>query len=91
MVNNKILLSGTWEQSSKNPLLAAFILVFIVGGVYSFFGSLIVNVYIIIDAYVLHGLSGISGDMDFIELMKAYYMRYKYSILIFRKFIKSIS
>ena len=75
-MNNKIELTGTWEQSSKNPALGAFILVFICGGLYFFIASIILQVYIYADVFSSGG-TVLSGDMYYIDYIKVYIERYK--------------
>jgi membrane protease YdiL (CAAX protease family) len=75
-----IPLTGTWEREGKNPLIASFILIFVVGGLYSFIPSIIVNIYIGIDG-ALGGFRFTDDTLDFIELYKSFYHRYKYVIL----------
>jgi hypothetical protein len=80
-MERKIQLSGTWEREGKNPLLASFILVFILGGLYAFISSLIANIYVAIDV-AMGGFRFEDDNFNFIELYKAFYQRYKYIILV---------
>ncbi|MBN2440796.1 MAG: CPBP family intramembrane metalloprotease [Spirochaetales bacterium] len=82
MTGNNLTLSGTWEQSSRNPLVAAFILVFICGGLYFFIASLILQLYVTVDIITSHG-SVFTGDMDYVDYIKEYISRYKIVSLSF--------
>jgi membrane protease YdiL (CAAX protease family) len=81
MIRNRILLSGTWEKPGRNPLVAAFILVFVTGGIYFSAGSFTFTIYFYID-YFLGGAQNIfSKDMDYFEMLTTYYTRYKFTAL----------
>lgn len=77
MTSNKIVLTGSWEKSSRNPLIGAFILVFICGGLYFFIASFILQVYVIIDS-LISGNFSFSADMNLIDYIKEYYRQYKH-------------
>jgi len=71
---------GYFEKEGKNPILASFILILLIGALYFFIQSLIVYTYRIID-YVIYRDKYIN-TFDFIEAVKQIYQRYKYPLLI---------
>jgi membrane protease YdiL (CAAX protease family) len=81
-LENKLRLDGTFEAPDKNPIVGSFFIIFICGGIYFLIPSLILNIYIIMDAVHNTRVTSYAGK-DFFEIMKEYYNSIKIPVLVF--------
>ena len=70
---------GFWEQDGRNPLIIAFITVLLIGAIYFVIGSLIANVYLVID--IIFNINKFASTKNYFDLLKEIYARYKFPIL----------
>jgi len=72
---------GFWEKEGRSYIFGSFVFVFLLGTLYFTIGSILVNVYLVIDI-VINGVESFSSG-NYFEIMKNIYSRYKFPILIF--------
>jgi membrane protease YdiL (CAAX protease family) len=81
MENNNLLLNGTWEKENKNVVVAAIISVFMCGGLYFFFPSIILGILQAIDLRT-GDFSKYANAKDYFDFATRINERYKYLVLI---------
>jgi len=71
---------GYWEQEGHNPLVAAVVFILLIGSIYFFLQTLVLNGYIMIDMALNKGTI-VSGN-GFLERIETLYKHYQIPILL---------
>jgi len=74
-----------WEQEGRNPLIPAFLMVAIIGGLYAFTGSIVANLWVLIDLaihYADNGSLSFPQANGYLEQMTAVYRHYQVPMLV---------
>ncbi len=72
---------NTEQDSKKNPLVVAFVALILIGSIYFFAGSIIMNIYIGLDI-IINQDNYLKGASDFIEIIKLTFQKYRDPMLI---------
>jgi membrane protease YdiL (CAAX protease family) len=79
--NKKITKLGYWETEGRNPLVGAFVFLFIIGGIYFLIQTVAVNSYVLIDFLIKKGHILDNAPLNYFDEMKAIYSKYKIQLL----------
>jgi len=80
-VNKKIKLNGSFEASDKNPVIGAFFLICICGGIYFLIPAFMLNIYIVVDALTSSRIDTFAGK-DYFDILAQYYNSIKIPALL---------